>query len=272
MAWFKSLGLAVCVFLSACASSIEAQPKPAPVVLMGEVHDNPDAHAQRFSLIHQWVKQGWRPAVVMEQFDRDTQTQLDEALQLCQTAQCVYSQPWVQPWDWPLYEPLIQLAIDHHLPLLAANVSREDANAIVKGGYTAALDPKTIKQFNLNRPMATDMQQGHQEAIELGHCNMLPASVAENMVRAQVARDVLMAQVLINQFNQGRSVLLIAGNGHVGRVLGVPRWLPEPMLEKAVVYGFVELENNAQAEFDYAIQVKPHPRPDPCEAFKTLMK
>ncbi len=271
MTWFKSMGLAIVVLLSACASAVESQRQPAPVVLMGEVHDNPVAHARRFDVVQQWVVQGWRPTILMEQFDRDTQAQLDEALARCDTAQCVFKQPWVQPWDWALYAPVLELALDHNLPIVAANVSRNDANAVVTKGYSAALDPNTIDQFNLNQPLPVDLQQAQQEAIESGHCNMLPATVAQKMVRAQVARDVFMAQLLIAQFNQGRPVLLIAGNGHVRRTVGVPRWLPASVLKNTRVYGFSETPDTRHAvEFDYFQQVPAHPRPDPCEAFKSF--
>lgn len=273
MAWLKGMGFAVCLLFSACASSVQSPSQPAPIALMGEVHDNPEAHSQRFRLIQQWVAQGWRPTVVMEQFDRDTQAQLDQALTQCDTAQCVVDQPWVQPWDWPLYTPLIQLALDNNLPLLAANVSRADANLIVAKGYSAALDSNTINQFRLNQPLPEDLQQAQQESIEQGHCNMLPAKVAQKMVRAQVARDVFMAQLLTEQFKKNRPVVLIAGNGHVRRSVGVPRWLPAKLLEKTVVYGFVEQEGAGHGvQFDHLQQVPVHPRPDPCEAFKNFQR
>jgi len=274
MVWFKGVGFAVCLLLSACASPIQSTPQPAPVVLMGEVHDNPDAHRQRFNLLKQWVEQGWRPVLVMEQFDRSTQARLDQAVSQCNTASCLTTQPWVEPWEWPLYEPLLQMALDHGLRIVAGNVSRSEANSIVKGGYAAALDSNTISQFKLSQPLPDELQQAQQQAIELGHCNMLPAPVAQNMVRAQVARDVFMAQRLIEQFDLNQPVVLIAGNGHVQRGLGVPRWLPTSMLAHTVVYGFVEHagQQGDGGEVDQTRQGEPHARPDPCEAFKNFQR
>jgi len=52
----------------------ESAMRSAPTVwLMGEVHDNPQAHQARYAIIADKVKQGWRPAIVMEQFDREHQ-------------------------------------------------------------------------------------------------------------------------------------------------------------------------------------------------------
>jgi hypothetical protein len=38
------------------------------VWLMGEVHDNPDAHAYRLRDLRVAIDAGWRPAILMEQF------------------------------------------------------------------------------------------------------------------------------------------------------------------------------------------------------------
>src|SRR5262249_20557464 len=55
----------------------------APVLLLGEVHDNPDGHARRTALLAQRIERGWRPAIAMEQFDRERQEDLDRALSVC---------------------------------------------------------------------------------------------------------------------------------------------------------------------------------------------
>jgi uncharacterized iron-regulated protein len=43
------------------------------VLLLGEVHDNAQGHKLRYELLRQRVEAGWRPAIVMEQFDRENQ-------------------------------------------------------------------------------------------------------------------------------------------------------------------------------------------------------
>jgi hypothetical protein len=67
--------------------------------------------------------------------------------------------------------------------------------------------------------------------------------------------------------------VLIAGNGHVQKDVGVMQWLPVKLQQTTTVYGFVE---NSQAgdsrQFDVVAQVSVHPREDPCEVFKAMMK
>jgi hypothetical protein len=88
-----TLALATAVLAAGCASS----GKPAAcrpglleagnpqVLLLGEVHDNAQGHKLRYELLRQRVEAGWRPAIVMEQFDRENQDLLDKAQKAAST-------------------------------------------------------------------------------------------------------------------------------------------------------------------------------------------
>jgi len=260
--------LAAALVLAACAAPAgptRGLDALAPrVLLLGEVHDNPDGHARRYAWLEARVDAGWRPTIAMEQFDRDRQADLDRALAECADAACVIrrAEPDGQRWEWPLYAPVIELALARGLPLRAANLSRADASRVVREGYRAALDDATIASFGLDRPLARDLADGQRRAIDEGHCHQLPASIAEGMVRAQVARDVWMAKVVVAEAGRGDGVVLLAGNGHVRRDLGVPRWLEGKAGARAFSVGFVE--EPAEGTFDERVAIVPHPRVDPC--------
>lgn len=260
--------LAAALVLAACAAPAgptRGLDAVAPrVLLLGEVHDNPDGHARRYAWLEARVDAGWRPTIAMEQFDRDRQADLDRALAECADAACVIrrAEPEGQRWEWPLYAPVIDLALARRLPLRAANLSRADASRVVREGYRAALDDATIASFGLDRPLARDLADGQRRAIDEGHCHQLPASIAEGMVRAQVARDVWMAKVVVAEAGRGDGVALLAGNGHVRRDLGVPRWLEGTAGARAFSVGFVE--EPAEGTFDERVAIVPHPRVDPC--------
>ena len=73
---------------TACASAHSQADDPGPwesrltgraVVLLGEHHDNPLHHRLRLATLEQVVAAGWRPAVLMEQFDTDRQPDIDRA-------------------------------------------------------------------------------------------------------------------------------------------------------------------------------------------------
>jgi hypothetical protein len=66
---------------------------------------------------------------------------------------------------------------------------------------------------------------------------MLPESQITPMTRVQIARDLAMAQTLRAAAQPGRTVLLLAGRGHVDRQLGVPQHLPREFRTKSIGIG-----------------------------------
>jgi uncharacterized iron-regulated protein len=65
-------------------------------------------------------------------------------------------------------------------------------------------------------------------------------------------------------------VVLLAGNGHVRRDLGVPRWLSPELQARTFVVGYLE-EGSGQptGAFDAVVTTTPAEREDPCAAFET---
>src|SRR5262245_18324226 len=51
--------------------------RAAPVVLLGETHDNPEHHRLQRELLTEAIASGRRPALVMEQLDREFQSALE---------------------------------------------------------------------------------------------------------------------------------------------------------------------------------------------------
>src|SRR5678810_680797 len=49
------------------------------LVLLGEVHDNAEQHRLRLDALQRAFASGWRPAIAMEQFDREHQADIDRA-------------------------------------------------------------------------------------------------------------------------------------------------------------------------------------------------
>lgn len=267
--------VATLALLNGCAITGQSKataPVPAPVgpnpqvLLMGEVHDNAQGHRLRYELLRQRVEAGWRPAIVMEQFDRENQDLLDKAQKGCLDAQCVIQVANGGRWDWQLYYPVIQLALTYHLPLVAGNLSRADASRVVRDGIQATFDPQSIKDYHLDQPLPAALRAAQQKEIDVGHCGMLPEMMAGGMVDAQISRDIWMAKIIRAQ--QPRDVVLLAGNGHVRKDLGVARWLAQvqPILTVRAE-GFVEQGDHA-GRYDQTYPLATENRPDPCAKFK----
>jgi uncharacterized iron-regulated protein len=235
------------------------------VVLLGEVHDNVDQHALRVQVLRRWIERGARPALLMEQFDREHQHELDRALVRPEASvDSVIAAAGVAPtrpgqgWQWQLYRPYVQLAIDFRLPIVAANVSRADARRVVADGLQAL-------GFDPNVP--ADIAEAQSREIVESHCGQLNPSDALRLVAAQVARDQFMARAV--EGAAPRAAVLLAGNGHIRSDIGVPRWLSPATRGRSVAIGLLELDTASErARFDLSVKTRAQARPDPCDAMR----
>ena len=259
-------------------TELERRLTRARYVLLGEVHDNAGHHQLRRGLLAALVRDGRRPAVAMEQFDREHQP----ALQRVQndpapTPELLKSAGRVdaQGWNWSYYEPIVRLALDHRLPILAANLSRADAFRVSTEGAAAVLGAAAVSALQLDQPLPDAARLKLEQVIADGHCGEAPRNILPGMVAAQRARDAIMAQAL----QAHAPAVLIAGNGHVRRDFGVPHYLAHyPQGDDVRVVGFIEVDAAKGAPTDYVIAGAPQydyiaftprtPRPDPCKELR----
>lgn len=258
------LSFALACVAAGCAHVAPATPPPR-VLLLGEVHDNAAGHAARAALLRGLLEQGWRPAIAMEQFDGGQQAALDAAMRDCADADCVVAKaaPQASSWRWDDYTPVIALAMQYRLPLLAANLSRADASKVVKEGFGAALPAELIARYRLDA-LPAGLLAAQEAEVRDSHCGMLPASMVAPMAKAQVARDVVMAETMRTHAADG--VVLVAGNGHVRKDIGVPYWLARDGLAPHAG-GFLEPGSDGTA-FDEVHRIPAAQREDPCAGFK----
>jgi uncharacterized iron-regulated protein len=246
------------------------------VVMLGEVHDNAEPHRLRLELLRRAFAAGWRPAIAMEQFDREHQADIDrarlerpgDARHLIEAATASSGRTG-GGWNWEMYRPFVALALQYDVPLIAANLSNAQTSRIVRGGYSSVFDDAGIALLGLDQPVAADWQAAQEREIDAGHCHALPQSLWPAMARAQFARDAVMA-ALLRQHAQ-RGVVLLAGNGHVRRDIGVPRWLGPGWQDRVFSVGYLERgddDSRPASAFDAVVRVAPAARPDPCADFE----
>jgi uncharacterized iron-regulated protein len=252
---------------TASAQSMDNAPgtDASRIFLMGEIHDNSHGHTLRLNHVTALISQGHRPVVAMEQFDRENQAVLDTALTRCQDADCVLAEAGTAGWEWRFYQPFVQLALDKKITLLAANLSNADVRKVMTNGFKAVFSEQMINRYKLHQ-IDPQLLKHQNKAIQEGHCNMLPLQAIGPMVHGQIARDVWMASV-VNKV-QNRTVLLIAGNGHVRKDAGVYPWLSPEKQGHTQVLGYVERANTSDASwFDQVYLVPEVEREDPCRVF-----
>ena len=272
-------GPCIAAVVAACATTAPLQPWESrltgdAIVLLGEVHDNAMQHRLRLDLLRRALAAGWRPAIVMEQFDVERQADIDRARrEQPRDAQHLIDQATTRParsgegWNWDFYRPYVTLALEYDVPLLAANLSTADTRRIVRGGLAASFDAERLAALGLERPIATDLQQAQEREIDRGHCGALPATLWPRMAQAQFARDAVMADLLRRHAQRG--AVLLAGNGHVRRDLGVARWLGAEA-PRLFTVGLLERDDahTPPGAFDATLRTEVAVRTDPCAEFK----
>ena len=245
------------------------------LVLLGEVHDNAQQHRLRLAALERAFASGWRPAIAMEQFDRERQGDIDRARrERPRDAQHLIdvAAPSLNRagggWNWEFYRPFVELALRYDVPLIAANLSNADTARIVRGGYSAVFGEAEIAVLGLDAPVAPEVQAAQEREIDIGHCHALPPSMWPRMARAQYARDAVMADALSRAGQRG-GVVLLAGNGHVRRDIGVPSRLGAATARVFAV-GYLEDTDDSTpvSAFDAVVRTAPAERADPCAEFE----
>lgn len=124
-------------------------------------------------------------------------------------------------WPWQTYRPVVMAAVRAGVPVLGANLpAARQREAMRDAALDARLPPAALAE--------------QQQRMRDGHCGLLPESQIGPMTRVQIARDIAMADTVRAARQPGRTVLLVAGNGHVHRALGVPLHLPPDLTTKVL--------------------------------------
>ena len=231
----------------------------ASYLLLGEKHDNPDHHLLQLMVLNHLIEQMRVANVAFEMMDSDDQAALDQIYQhnLTTLEDLKAYLGWDEEgWNWEFYGPLVLTLAQAKIPLSAANIT-DAIMSQVYGEETSSERASILDEIGL--------QQLYVD-IDESHCGLLPESQFPAMVRVQQARDYNMANNMAIPELEKLSVL-VAGNYHVRRDVGVPNYLlaRESHLrrEDIVVLSFMEVEqgeddpasylqeSNTQPAFDY---------------------
>lgn len=225
-------------------------------VILGETHDNPEHHRLQRQVLD---KLPGRRSLAMEQFDSAHQAAIHAAQSKSADAEAIADAGRFDRngWNWPLYKPLVELALARGWPIIAANLSRSEARRIVREPALSGLAPDP----SLAKALENDIAENH--------CGQRPeAKLLAGMVEAQRARDARMASLL-----KGKTVL-ITGSAHARRDRGVPLYLHDADV-LSISFMEVDLQKAAPrdylsglytpASFDYVWFTSRAPREDPCK-------
>lgn len=222
----------------------------APIVLLGEQHDAVAHQAWQQATVEQLAKQERLAALVIEMAPRTGSTAslardasedaVQQALQWQDAA-----------WPWPRYRGVVMAAVRAGVPVLGGNLPRAGMK-------------QAMRNENLDTHLPPEGWQRQLDAIREGHCGLLPDTQLAPMARIQLARDASMAEVARAAVRPGKTVLLVAGRGHVLRGVGIPSWLPEAAGAKVAVAQAGETSVAQASDVDWLQKTDALPAKDHC--------
>jgi uncharacterized iron-regulated protein len=242
--------------------------RQARFVLLGEVHDNASQHLMRAALLSELLADGRPSCVVFEQMDRAENAAIAAAPRDAESI-ATAGKLDRRGWQWPLHRPLIDAALGASARIAGGNLRTDEVRAIVRGG-TSAL-PADLRSALADQGWSQEQQAAMEREIDDGHCHALPSSQWPAMALGQRARDAALALSLLDAAAGDGRAVLIAGNGHVRRDLGVPFYLRAAGVPavQIVSVGYVETAEKAAPYDIVRVTGGVAGRPDPCAAFGT---
>lgn len=221
-------------------AALLARTNAASVLLLGETHDNPQHHENQLKLLKARVESGDRPALMMEQLDATSQPALDQALAGIDREDVLNNvNALIKFTDWKAYSPLLAIAVDNKLPVIAANVSNQNLQPVVWRGYEA-YDAAELKRLAVEEVWNESRQKFLLMNMGGAHCGQLRDELRLGLTRSQRLRDALMVDSAISSVSLG--VVAIVGSSHARRDIGLPLYFAARAPSAHIVsVGFVEV-------------------------------
>jgi uncharacterized iron-regulated protein len=149
---------------------------------------------------------------------------------------------------WSSYQPIAEVALSAGLPLLAGGFDTKTETTLRSG--QSPLAGMSLETGTL-RPLEPPLSQALSREVQEAHCNLLPPSDVEPMVRVQGLRDAHLTRAMLLA-NAHDGAVLIAGAGHVRKDWAVPRILRDNIPDgSAVSLAFVEVDPKQTEPAEY---------------------
>jgi uncharacterized iron-regulated protein len=214
------------------------------VLVLGEEHDSDGAHQLQLEIIQELINSGQNIAISMEMFERDCQGALNEYLadRIDEPTFLKKSRPWKNYADH--YRPIIELAKQHRLPVIASNTPRNIASKVSKGeSIESSLSPFHARKTSAGKDL---YWENFINAMK-GHGGMEDSDAGRLFFEAQCLKDDTMAESITDFLatHSHRPVLVVhlCGKFHSDYGLGtVSRILTRNTLTRVTVVSTERLD------------------------------
>jgi uncharacterized iron-regulated protein len=203
---------------------------PANIIYLGEIHDSASDHADQLAILEYLHAAKPQLAIGLEMFQKPYQPIIDRYLagQISEqelVKQTEYQKRW--GWPWENYAPLLRLAKERQIPVIALNTPSEILRKVAKGGLeslksadfkyippTAEIDKSNLAYRDL---IFASYQQHKAQAT-------LTSPDFDRFHTAQLLWDETMAATASEFYrkNPRTQLVVIAGQTHIRYGHGIP--------------------------------------------------
>ncbi|MDH4229325.1 MAG: ChaN family lipoprotein [Nitrospirota bacterium] len=232
----------------------------ARVVYVGEMHTSIEDHRVQLDIIRALdQRSGGRVMVGMEMFQHTAQPGLDRWV-AGDMDEAEFLRLWYDNWseDFAYYADILRYARDRHIPLIALNATGEEVRQVSTGKADVPAPNHTLLAE------ADPYQKAYMKAILGGHEH----AGSDGFGRVQRLWESTMAEHAANALDsergQGRTLVVLAGSGHVQYGFGIPRqlYIRRPLPYRSVVPVTNVPENRDDLRMEVAVPDFPFPVAD----------
>lgn len=203
----------------------------ADVILLGEKHDDARHKLSQIMIFNalegNFSSQNISFDVALEMLASTEQNHLDDVFknkEKIKASKLHNALHWDKGWRWKDYEKFIKAVFHSRSKILGANLSRSEIMSIYNGvqalnGYISTKDEVKKQIF---------------EIISLSH-DLNPQEdkeILDKLVEIQQFKDRRMADILVRHTDK---VLLLAGNYHISKKIGIPLHIQDFKSDKKIV-------------------------------------
>lgn len=236
------------------------------IVVLGEIHDNPDHHRNQTRIIAALEP----AAIVFEMIAQEDEAALNELRAAGATREEIAVALDWENSGWPDFDFYAEiLAAAPEARIFGAGQPVADVRRAMVEGAAGVFGPDA-RIYGIDQPLAPEEQALREADLAAAHCNALAPELLTGMVEAQRFRDAGLADAALwaRIMTGEQQVVVITGSAHADRVRGMPAMLA--LAEPATrVLSLGQFEGTVEDPEAYdAVLVAPAPeRDDPCEAF-----
>ena len=194
------------------------------IIFIGEVHNHPTHHLIQIQIIQALMARSDRVILAMEFFPVTKQAALDHYLADQMTEDAFLKDvDWQHSWgyDYSLYRPLMLLAKQNRIAVIAINAPPEVVKKVARQGL-ANLEPEERALLAQDIDLNQEAHRIYLQSIFEQHTHN-DLKQFDYFYQAQCSWEDTMAQnIAVNAKKRDGIFVVLAGNGHLIRKFGIP--------------------------------------------------